>query len=1156
MKYTIKRYNKILAQVVPQGTVSTKIMGEELVNMTFELPQMLKFQVGDAVEVYGVSYQLLQAPVVEKINTRLFKYSLEFGSIKYELSKIQLLFPDSENKLSLSEGDPIGDADLLLTLILNNANRVGSGWKKGEVLKTETKQVNFNQDNCLSALSKIAETFEIEYWIDSNKLIHIGERKQESGYSLQYGQNRGLKSITRTPMDGSNIVTRLYATGSEKNIGSQYRNGSKRLKMEVPYLEKNTQIYSVIEHVEKFEDIFPKRLGKVTAVDVNNPLVFSDATLDFNLNQRDSHGTTILIKGVSPKVAFQTGQLAGYVFEIKEQGYNSKNKSFSLLKNKDEKALEVPNQFLRPQVGDTYIITDIAMPLSYIVKAEAELKAKAQEYLDKNSKERIKYTVVSDPLYFKGIQANIKLGYTVHFKDEQLGLDAHLRILSISKDLQNPYKVSFEIGESAQVISIVRAYIEKEKQQSALIKTQKDNAQLARRSYEMDREEFDKYFDNSGYLDPVRIKPQTIETGMLSIGSRSQQLSLANVVLEVSPDNKRLINPRGQLIHLSMDPKKRRTWEIAEGVQQNISEKFNYIYVKVHREGSKATIEVTEKQIGLENEPLFYYFLVGSLSSVIDGFRRIKTHYGFTQISPREITTGRIRSADGNNWIDLLQDSIEINARVRFAPGSPAQKYVDEKFTTAKLNTEKAIDQMSIGGRNLMKDSEAIALWSFSGSRVIHTLNFNVTEWGASTAVRHQVSEGSHILKAYITLGVIPKGGFQSLSFYAKNLGGAPITFYSNQGGRSTVLQPNESKRIVWERIAGDGIGSLQIQCRTATGSAGFVLWRAQQESGHKATDWTPAPEDVEQRVDTKLKNNESLTKVALANAQNAQATASRVSQLTNFLNTSVNGNVVGTGTLMVGNIGGANAGITGVTDKGPDSVRFFAGSPYAKKDTAPLTILDKGLIKLHHPNGRVGFELGIVNGKLVFNVYDDAGNKTMEMGPRGIIFAEYVADSWSNYSFIKFPDSSYDLNNTDSVINYIKSNLDIKRIWIAPPPKPPLFLHHDGYMVEYEITFPQKDSVKIPYSRYRAGRSYDSNTYVEFENLYFKGEIVKPSKPNHYMELLPDGWYYSSINISVYKDTRNPDEYEIPYQFDVDVIRLQKGIQVESKSYTYSSKV
>ncbi|MDV4078132.1 hypothetical protein CMT44_04100 [Elizabethkingia anophelis] len=846
MKYIIKRNNNIIAQIVPQGNVSTKIMGEELVNMTFELSTMVKFQIGDMVNVYGANYYLLQAPVVEKVNTKHFKYSLQFGSIIYELSKIQLLFPDAENKLTVSEGNPIGNADLLIGHVLNNANRLQNGWTKGTVIETEAKQVDFSEDNCLSALAKIAEAFEVEYWIDADKSIHIVERKSDSGYSFQYGKNKGLKSITRNPLDGSNIVTRLYALGSEKNIGAKYRNGSKRLKMDVPFLEKNTDIYNVIEHTKKFDEVYPKRIGTVTAVDANNPLIFTDSTMDFDLNERDGNGTTILIQGVPAKVTFQTGQLAGYMLEIKENGYHTATKTFTLNKNKDEKAIEVPNNLMRPKVGDQYIITDIVMPASYVTNAEAELKVKAQEYLDKNCKERLQYTVVSDPFYFKEINANIALGKTIHFTDADLGLDANLRILSISKDLQNPYKVAFEIGEDAAIISIVRAYIEKEKQQAAIIKEQKYNAQLARRSYAMAREEFDKYFDNSGYLDPIRIKPESIETGMLMVGTRSQQFSLPDVVITVGADNTSLKNTAGQLVHLTVDPKAPRTWQIAANTQYGLSTNFNYLYVKADKKGSNATLMATEVKLLLDSDPVFYYFLIGSVSSIIEGFRRVKVNAGYTSVAPGEITTGRISSADGSNWIDLLQDRIEINARVRFAPGSQAQNYVDNLFNTANQNTKDAINNIQVGGRNLVANSrinESSIAYGFGertaeiqeGESYVFTFNGRCNNVSPGKMLAGYVYQAGWAWGKSVTINSTTNTTAE-IKFIAPYTGTVYITFYyydSSEGREGNVT-------VNWCKL----------------------------EKGNKATDWTPAPEDVEKEITT-----------AKQNAQNAQNTANTAEQ-------------------------------------------------------------------------------------------------------------------------------------------------------------------------------------------------------------------------------------------------------------------------------------
>lgn len=72
MKYAIKRNNNIIAQVEPQGNVSTKIMGEELVNMTFELPTMVKFQIGDSVSLAMIIQFLLRKPFPSPLRLILF----------------------------------------------------------------------------------------------------------------------------------------------------------------------------------------------------------------------------------------------------------------------------------------------------------------------------------------------------------------------------------------------------------------------------------------------------------------------------------------------------------------------------------------------------------------------------------------------------------------------------------------------------------------------------------------------------------------------------------------------------------------------------------------------------------------------------------------------------------------------------------------------------------------------------------------------------------------------------------------------------------------------------------------------------------------------------------------------------------------------------
>ncbi|MGV4459889.1 hypothetical protein, partial [Ornithobacterium rhinotracheale] len=59
------------------------------------------------------------------------------------------------------------------------------------------------------------------------------------------------------------------------------RRGQKRLRMPVPYLEKNTAFYGVVEHVQNFDELYPQRVGAVTNVCDNEHRKFADETLDF-----------------------------------------------------------------------------------------------------------------------------------------------------------------------------------------------------------------------------------------------------------------------------------------------------------------------------------------------------------------------------------------------------------------------------------------------------------------------------------------------------------------------------------------------------------------------------------------------------------------------------------------------------------------------------------------------------------------------------------------------------------------------------------------------------------------------------------------------------------------------------------------------------------
>ena len=188
MRYDIKRDADIIASVRAEGKESIQMMGAEIVNMSFVLPEKVSLQINDFVIVYGRTYFLKTEPGIEKRNSREYAYNLSFVGIKYKLAEVQFFMYDQANVLTVPEFSPITTAEALVDLLVSNANRIQSGWTKGVVDLTESKQVDFSGENCLSALNKIAEAFELEFWVDGNKSIHFTERNEKSGNSFKYGK--------------------------------------------------------------------------------------------------------------------------------------------------------------------------------------------------------------------------------------------------------------------------------------------------------------------------------------------------------------------------------------------------------------------------------------------------------------------------------------------------------------------------------------------------------------------------------------------------------------------------------------------------------------------------------------------------------------------------------------------------------------------------------------------------------------------------------------------------------------------------------------------------------------------------------------------------------------------------------------------------------
>ena len=301
---------------------------EDTINITVVSPFPQSYGIGDAITVFGRDYKLNRLPKVKKTGMAEFQYDLEFEGIQYDLFRVtyDLTIDTTKNELQDIQGDTLtGDLKRFMDVLVSNANRVFPGkWAVGVCPETiGDKTLTFGEsDNCLSVLQTLCsqDNFNVEFEIekvDDVYTINLYEKVgQTLPFTFEYGKNKGLYSMTRENVSSANIITRLKVFGSTENITSKYR--ADRLCMygkdkSTSYIEKAEAVakYGIFEGRKNF-DIKPTFTGKVTATVEGDTLSFIDETFPFDINATDSEGQTLyLIAGVSAKVHFNTGNLAG-----------------------------------------------------------------------------------------------------------------------------------------------------------------------------------------------------------------------------------------------------------------------------------------------------------------------------------------------------------------------------------------------------------------------------------------------------------------------------------------------------------------------------------------------------------------------------------------------------------------------------------------------------------------------------------------------------------------------------------------------------------------------------------------------------------------------------------------------------------------------------
>lgn len=262
-------------------------MGECFVTINFKHEVPINFQIGDYIVYRGERFELNYEPGKDK-QARPDTYgegfvydSVKFNALQDELARAEFLdvvLNDNEFHYTALPKFPfyVQTLDDLLDRIQANLDeQIGKGlWKiysrnmersvqrgclasdwlsmYGEGTKDnviESMSITIDSKTCWEALALVNEKWDVNF-IVRGRNIYVGTAGVKAEHMFKYGLGEGLYEIVQNADSEQNIITRLRAYGSEKNLPSHYY-----ADLGVKYVANITKVVGASTNVELELDV-------------------------------------------------------------------------------------------------------------------------------------------------------------------------------------------------------------------------------------------------------------------------------------------------------------------------------------------------------------------------------------------------------------------------------------------------------------------------------------------------------------------------------------------------------------------------------------------------------------------------------------------------------------------------------------------------------------------------------------------------------------------------------------------------------------------------------------------------------------------------------------------------------------------------------------
>ena len=306
---------KLTVEPKDSSTQAEGIQAGNVLNVSFILPERVMLEVNDYADFLGRRYWLTERYRPVQKSTVEWEYSLKLFGLENLISRFLVLnTTDGIDEPVFSLTAPPREHVALIVRSINDGFDT-SDWKVGIVDGADNIVVDYHGKYCDEGLKAIADATGSEYWIEGTT---VNLCRCEHGERVTLGYRNGLTKIQPDVADNAKVYTRLFPTGSSRNIDPvKYGHSRLQLPHGARYVDINTDRYGIIHHYEEnaFAGIFPRYTGTVSSVrseeraDENGEsftvYYFKDENLPFDPNEYE-------IGGLVKRVTFQEGsELAG-----------------------------------------------------------------------------------------------------------------------------------------------------------------------------------------------------------------------------------------------------------------------------------------------------------------------------------------------------------------------------------------------------------------------------------------------------------------------------------------------------------------------------------------------------------------------------------------------------------------------------------------------------------------------------------------------------------------------------------------------------------------------------------------------------------------------------------------------------------------------------